>query len=796
MKKIALLLSSIFLPALCCIAQNNNTDTLTKNAIERSKDILSDSSTLTMMVKLSSTVDAINTINLSLDKGFNTLSIEDGISDIEERISYADSVINGLEDHLSYRLLKSQSVFLEQIKKKLDAYNKQLAKSNQDITKAQKNILHFINDPSFKINTTDSTLRAELVNDYKKILEKWLKADSVNKIRSTQIARIEGRVTVDYMKWATLSESIKGKLENFNENILKPSDKPLLSAKQSDYAQSIFEITKRSAKTGSTIMLYYLKSQWVADVVTVLLVAWFFAWIMFIKKQFRKNIIGYMRSMGVRLKYLTSNPFYATLLLAFSIAPFFFPNPPVIFVELMWSLLGLVLTALFFKDKRIKWRVRILWAVFFVLFRVVAFFNLYLYTSYEERWLLLLLNIVLIAISVMQYLTNKKALLFNKHRTLILSALAIALHIGAIICNFLGLFNLAKVLTASATFGLFTAIVLSVFIDVTKEALTFQLAHLRTLFLNIHEKTFLRLYQLLTSGLTFFSLIAWVVIFLESLNIFGYLKDSVGVFLNNPIEVGSTTFTIGGVLLYLFIIWISVVLSNFISILTDLTTTENKKYFGLSNAKLFLKLGIITGGVLLAFMATGIPIDKLAIVLGALGVGISFGLQHLVGNLVAGLMISMERPVKVGDTIEIGEHKGTVKEIGIRSIHINSSNGAEIIIPNGDLLTRHVVNWTLNNKNIRVAVTLLIKYENDLHIAKALIAEAFSGEPLIMQNPGPQILTNDLSHGSIEFNCYFWCSDLSKADSIKGTVLENIHDLFKKNNITFREFSDAMAVNH
>ena len=133
---------------------------------------------------------------------------------------------------------------------------------------------------------------------------------------------------------------------------------------------------------------------------------------------------------------------------------------------------------------------RILWAVFFVLFRVVAFLNLYLYTSYEERWLLLLLNVVLIAISVVQYLTNKKALIFNRSRALMMTVLVVVLHTGAIVCNFMGLFNLAKVLTASATFGLFTAIVLHVFVDVIKEALTFQLAHLRILFLTFMKRPF------------------------------------------------------------------------------------------------------------------------------------------------------------------------------------------------------------------------------------------------------------------------------------------------------------------
>jgi small-conductance mechanosensitive channel len=795
MKSLLLSLFILLIFGPCAIAQSISNDSLARNILQESEKILSDTSTIEILTKLSKATEAITTINIMLDKGFNTQSIEDGVKDIDTRLAYADSLINGLEDHLSYRLLKSQSIFLDQIKINLDGYNRQLSKFNEDITKVQKDILHFVSDPSFKINPTDSVLRKEFADDYKKILDKWLKANAANKEKSLQIARIESKITVDYMKWSALSEDVKIRLEHFNENIFRSSNKPLLQAKRSDYSQDLLDVTERSAKSGSTVLLYYLKTHWVADFITVFLTIWFLAWILFIKKQFRKNIMSYMRNMGVRLKYLTNNPVYATLLLALSIAPFFFPNPPVIFDELIWSLLGLVLTALFFKDKRIAWRIRILWAVFFISFRLVALLNLYLYTSYEERWLLLVLNVVLIVISCMQYITNKKALLFNKNRTLFLSMLLVTLHIGAIVCNFIGLFNLAKILTASATFGLFTAIVLSVFIDVTKEALSFQLAHLKMIFLNIHEKTFLRLYQIISSALSTFSIIAWVVIFLQSLNIFSYLKDIITNFLNNPITVGSTSFTIGGVLLYLIIIWVSVVISNLISILTDLTTTKNKKYFRLNDIKLFLKLGVITGGVLLAFMATGMPIDKLAIVLGALGVGISFGLQHLVSNLVAGLMISMERPVRIGDTIEVGEHKGIVKEIGIRSIHIISSNGSEIIIPNGDLLVRHVVNWTLSDKNKRMSTTVLVKYENDLHAVKALIKEALYNEPFIMKNPEPQVLTTDIANGSIEINCYFWCNDVSKGDSIKGRVLENIHDIFKQHSITLQEYFDPNQAN-
>ncbi len=94
---------------------------------------------------------------------------------------------------------------------------------------------------------------------------------------------------------------------------------------------------------------------------------------------------------------------------------------------------------------------------------------------------------------------------------------------------------------------------------------------------------------------------------------------------------------------------------------------------------------IWTAGFLIAVAAAGIPIDKISILIGALGVGIGFGLQNLVNNLVSGIIIAFERPIQIGDTIEVGGKTGTVQEIGVRSSQINNGEGANIIVPNGDL---------------------------------------------------------------------------------------------------------------
>ena len=106
---------------------------------------------------------------------------------------------------------------------------------------------------------------------------------------------------------------------------------------------------------------------------------------------------------------------------------------------------------------------------------------------------------------------------------------------------------------------------------------------------------------------------------------------------------------------------------------------------------MIVRISIWTAGFLIAIAAAGIPLDKISILIGALGVGIGFGLQNLVNNLVSGIIIAFERPIQIGDTIEISGKTGTVQEIGVRSSQISNGEGANIIVPNGDLLSQQLI---------------------------------------------------------------------------------------------------------
>lgn len=783
----------IFIPLLCSLiffksthAQNLN-DSLTSDITNTSQRISADTITVSIMSKLQQVSVEVNMLSQNLSKRLNTVLITEELSDIELKTAFSEQYINGTDKHFSYRLLKVHSIFLAQLKDRMSKYSEELSKYNKQVAQVEKQISTFVKDTSYKIIPVDSTMRSIYLSEYDTILKRWIRLDSINKFNQASIANLQSKLTNDYIRVTGLYENVLLRMEHFNEDILKATDLPLLKARRSDYSKSIFNITGDSAAAGSKIMLYYLSSHLLPVIITTIICYLFVFWIIYLRKDYKKHLVGYIRTSKIKLKYLLANPFFGSLLLTFSFAPFFFPNPPVIFVELIWTFLGLTLTVLFFKDKSLPFTVKVIWSAFFIVFRVVAILNLFLYSSFEERWLLLVINLICLSLDYFILAANKKRKIFHNIRTSWVIYISAFLHVIALVSNFVGLFNLAKIITAAATFSVFTAAVLRVFVDTGKEALTFQLAMLKRTLPMAHEKDLRRIYFGISRLLEAFAVIAWILIFLINLNIFEYVKAQLLTFLGAPVNIGSTSFTIGSVVLFIVIILVSGWLSRLVSLITDITVSRNNKYQFLSNTKLLVKLFIITSGVLLAFMISGIPIDKLAIVLGALGVGIGFGLQNLVSNLVAGLMITMERPIRIGDRIEVGVHSGIIKEIGVRSIQIYTPNGSYVMIPNNDLLSQHVVNWTLNNAHSRIEIQLIVDALNDLHQTKQTLVNLLKEHTLILQNPEPLVLIKDMANGGIEFTCYFWCENISQNMLIKSKVLENIYDEFQKLSITIRD---------
>jgi len=170
----------------------------------------------------------------------------------------------------------------------------------------------------------------------------------------------------------------------------------------------------------------------------------------------------------------------------------------------------------------------------------------------------------------------------------------------------------------------------------------------------------------------------------------------------------------------------------------------------------------------MALAAAGIDLSKLGWMLGALGVGIGFGLQNIVLNFISGLILAFERPINLGDTIEIDQEYGVVTSIGIRSSNIKSYSGYEAIIPNGDLISKKVINYTLSNRDRRSKIIMKTAPNADPEKVIALLSDMASEDSRTSKNPAPKTYFYGYDDGgNLSFILYYWTtfSDTLTADN-------------------------------
>jgi small-conductance mechanosensitive channel len=198
---------------------------------------------------------------------------------------------------------------------------------------------------------------------------------------------------------------------------------------------------------------------------------------------------------------------------------------------------------------------------------------------------------------------------------------------------------------------------------------------------------------------------------------------------------------------------------------------------------MLIRVAIISIGFFVAIGAAGIPIDKLAIVFGALSVGIGFGLQNIVANLISGVILAFEKPMQVGDVIEIGTQTGTVKQIGIRSSKISTYDGADIIVPNGDFITQKLTNWTHSNSYRRIELIIGVAYGTSLDKVTDIIDNLLLNTPTVMKYPSHNVMVQQFGDSSVNFRILFWTNDFDNWINLKSDVLKDIYKAFAENEI-------------
>jgi small-conductance mechanosensitive channel len=275
------------------------------------------------------------------------------------------------------------------------------------------------------------------------------------------------------------------------------------------------------------------------------------------------------------------------------------------------------------------------------------------------------------------------------------------------------------------------------------------------------------------------------------MNTLAYFSESLNTLFTEERSIGSATFSIGAILLFPFILFLSFYVSGMISQVVEVSDTGSKKTKR-SNAGgvlLLLRLLIVAFGFLAAIALTGLPIDKLTILVSALGVGIGFGLQNIINNLVSGVIIAVERPFRVGDLVSFGGVDGTVKVIGIRSSVITSVQGSELIIPNGELISKNLINWTSNNNlrrdNLNIEINSLIRDEDFIKVIRETVQNSEAGPEIT----GLEISIVSYTGMHQKWDLSFWVTDISRHAYIKSRMMQSIFRKLREMEVEVTSFS-------
>jgi len=264
----------------------------------------------------------------------------------------------------------------------------------------------------------------------------------------------------------------------------------------------------------------------------------------------------------------------------------------------------------------------------------------------------------------------------------------------------------------------------------------------------------------------------WLSVVLDGLHLFVPLTEFVSATLAAQWTIGKVTVSLGRVLGFVAAVWIAVQASRITQVLLrDDVLPKFALPRGVPNAiSVIANYVMVLIGILLGAGILGIELSNFALIISALGVGIGFGLQNVVNNLVSGFILIFERAVQVGDTIQLNDVSGKVTQIGLRASRLRTFTGSEVIVPNGDLISNRLVNWTLSDNRRRLETVVGVAYGSDLERVHTVLREVLDREPDVLSDPAPTVVFEAFGDSALNFRLLYWIAEFDTGLRVTDSV--------------------------
>ena len=271
---------------------------------------------------------------------------------------------------------------------------------------------------------------------------------------------------------------------------------------------------------------------------------------------------------------------------------------------------------------------------------------------------------------------------------------------------------------------------------------------------------------------------AWMVRTLDYMGLFQPTLSFATAVLTARLQRGSMSVSLGDVLDFVLTVWVAYLVSAFIRfVLQEDVYPRIRLSRGISYAlSSLLNYVIVALGFVLALGALGMDLSKVTLLAGAFGVGIGFGLQSVVNNFVSGLILLFERPIHVGDAVEVGDLTGEVRRIGIRASTLRTWQGAEIIVPNAQLITEHVTNWTLSDRQRRIDLPVGVNYSAPPRKVMEMLEAVAHAHPGVLKSPAPKAYFTSFGDNAIHFELRAWTDQFEQWFQIRSELATAVYD--------------------
>ncbi|MCH7410824.1 mechanosensitive ion channel [Belliella sp. DSM 111904] len=721
-------------------------------------------------------------LSVKLGNEIDTATILEDLPIAERLTEVVQRRLEDREQAINIRYLSELDNLLNNIRAQVAVAERRITARTEELIGVREELDSMKQDGLMRLDLKDPDILPEYQTALTLLRTRIGKADSALNAQRVLTAEFQTRVSNMMIRVTELSSALDNERRRAERALLSKDINFLWQKKSYESTSNLSEVFMDSLRLNEVILTRYLKSHLGVMILLLIIFGLAATWVrnMVVKirkeKEFAKIIID-------RAHYIPKFPVLSVIVMLLPFVPFLFTNPTISFTTLLLWIDVVVVTFLLWSG--FPKGLFQTWLGFVFIFFIYTVSNLYRDVNYAERWYLLVLSVVgiFLALRILKFKRNNPEML--PYLITILVKLFIGLQSFSILANVFGRFNLSKLLGVAAALSFSQAIGLYLFVQIVMEIIYLQIEVRKT---NENDFTsyidFHGIQTRVKRTLYGFVSLIWIYYFLDNLSLLDLFMDESFSFLATERNLFNTKFTYGNILVFFVIVYVASILANNIAYFATIKDQQqgSLREKRLGSSILLIRLGVLAAGFILAIGASGIGFDKIAIVLGALTLGISFGLQTIVNNLVSGVILAFEKPIQIGDAIEVGGRSGTVKDVGIRSSKIQSYDGSEIIIPNGDLLSQHLINWTLSDKRRRVELLIGVSYRSDVDLVTSLIKKRLERDD-IMKAPEPRVYLQNFADSAIEFRVLFWVENFDIWVILRDEVMRGIFSDFNSNGV-------------